>query len=67
MSSGCELSGVHDQPVNDENPGKSANNVSFWVNAYGIRNDSVGVMEKTVVNDEETMKVILYLIEILQE
>ena len=47
--------------VNDENPGKFANDVSFWANAYGIRDDSVGVVEKTVVNDEETMKVILYV------
>ena len=29
VSGGCELSGVHDRPVNDENPGKSVNDVSF--------------------------------------
>ena len=67
MSAGCELNGVHDQPVKDENPGKSANDVSFWANAYGMRDDSVGVVEKTVVDDEEMMKVVLYSIGILQE
>ena len=53
--------------MNDENPEKSANDVSFWVNVYGMRDDSVGVVEKTVVDDEETMKVVLYSIRILQE
>ena len=53
--------------MNDENPGKSANDVSFWANAYGMRDNSVGVVEKTVVDDEETMKVVLYLIGILRE
>ena len=67
VSVGCELNGVHDRLVNDENPEKSANDVSFWAKAYEMRDDSVGVMEKTVVDDEETMKVILYSIEILQE
>ena len=67
VSGGCELSDVHDRPVNDENPGKSANDVSFWANAYGVRDDSVGVVEKTVVDDGETMKVVLYSIGILQE
>ena len=60
MSVGHELDDVRDQPVNDENPGKS-------VNAYEMRDDSVGVVEKNVVDDEETMKVILYSIRILQE
>ena len=32
-----------------------------------MRDDSVGVVAKNVVDDEETMKVVLYLIEILQE
>ena len=67
MSVGCELNGVHNWLMNDENPGKSVNDVSFWVNVYGMRDDSVGVVEKNVVDDEETMKVILYLIGILQE
>ena len=66
VSGGYELS-VHDRPVNDETPGKSVNDVSFWANAYGIRDDSVGVVERTVVDDEETMKVVLYSIRILQE
>ena len=67
MSVGCELNGVHDRLVNDANPEKSANDVNFWANVYGIRDNSVGVVEKTVVDDEETMKVVLYLIGILQE
>ena len=67
VSVGCELNGVHDQLVNDENPEKSVNDVSFWANAYGMRDNSVGVVEKTVVDDEETMKVVLYLIGILRE
>ena len=65
VSVGCELNGVHNCPVNDENPEKSVNDVSFWANAYGMRDNSVGVVEKTVVDDEETMKVVLYSIKTL--
>ena len=49
------------------NPEKSANYVSFWENVYGMRDDSGGVVERTVVDDEETMKVVPYSIGILQE
>ena len=53
--------------VNDANSEKSVYYVSFWENVYEKRDDSVGVMERTVVDDEETMKVVLYSMEILQE
>ena len=53
--------------VNDANSEKSVYYVSFWENVYEKRDDSVGVVERTVVDDEETMKVVLYSMEILQE
>ena len=67
VSGDCEPNGVHDRPVNDVNSEKSAIYVSFWENVYGKRDDSGGVVERTVVDDEEMMKVILYSIKILQE
>ena len=67
VSGGCELTGVHDRPVNDASSEKSVYYVSFWENVYGKRDDSVGVVERIVVDDEETIKVVLYSIQMLQE